>query len=196
VTGDSERADLERRLDAVEEAVHDLQETVSLATNRDIPLLKGTVRSLVDADIESLDELPDAGRTFRRCCADREERLQAVESHLEALGDAGAANSTKAEKYSAVLSFAHNKRNGNAKVAVSPAEIKGCTGVTRRYAYDLLDEMAADVAGVQVREAHQVETGSGVKRKGKALLVDCEDIHADVVGVNQFTKGGDGSNGR
>ncbi|NHN46486.1 hypothetical protein G9464_02570 [Halostella sp. JP-L12] len=115
---------LERRLAALEDAIHDLEETVSRATNRDIPLLTGTLRALVDADIETLEELPDAGRTFRQHCAEREERLRAVEAQIDALGDAEAAKTTKAEKYGAILSFAHNKRNGNAKVAVSPAEIK------------------------------------------------------------------------
>jgi|AntDeeMetageno51_2_1112566.scaffolds.fasta_scaffold05005_1 hypothetical protein len=38
--------------------------------------------------------------------------------------------------------------NGSTKVDVSPAEIKGCTGVSQRYAYDLVDEVGADIVGI------------------------------------------------
>jgi|AntDeeMetageno50_2_1112565.scaffolds.fasta_scaffold08019_2 hypothetical protein len=189
MTDDTDESGIEERLAAVEAAVRDLEETVATASNRDIPLLKGTMRSLVGG-IETIDDLPDAGRAFQQRCADREKRLRAVETRLETLGDAGAARSTKAEKYVSVLAFAANKRTGSAKVALSPAEIRGCTGVSRRYAYDLLESMAADIDGARVRDATRVDTGSGVKRKGKALLVDCAHVHVDGEGVNQFTTGG------
>ena len=34
--------------------------------NRDISLLKGTVRAAIDADIDAIGELPAAGRLFNR----------------------------------------------------------------------------------------------------------------------------------
>jgi len=95
------------------------------------------------------------------------------------------------EKLAAVLAFAMNKRNGRSKVAVSPQEVRGCAGVSRRYAYELIDVMGEEVTGVTVRDPHRVETGSGTKQKGKALLVDCEAVHNSGEGVNQVTTGGD-----
>jgi len=86
-----------------------------------------------------------------------------------------------------VLAFAQNKAGESGKVAVTPAEIRGCTGVSRRYAYDLVDAVAADVAGVQVRESKRVRTGNGTERKQKALLVDCERVHELDDAVNSFT---------
>jgi len=75
-------------------------------------------------------------------------------------------------------------------VAVSPGEIRGCVDVSRRYTYDLIEEMGAEVPGVDVREARQVKTGSGTKRKGKALLVDYEAVHELGEGGKAFTTGG------
>jgi len=118
-----------------------------------------------------------------------------VERRLDRLGDVGEEATSKEEKFAAILAFAANKRNGSPKVALSPQEVKGCTGVSRRYAYELIDEMAAVVEGVEVREATQVKTGSGTERKGKALLVDCEAVHHDDGGVNQFTTGGGAKEG-
>ena len=61
--------------------------------------------------------------------------------------------------------------------------------MSRRYAYDLIDEAVDVLDGVRVREATEVRTGSGVEHKKKALLVDCEEDHTGEVGVNQFTTG-------
>jgi hypothetical protein len=112
---------------------------------------------------------------------------------VAALGDVGTDATSKEEKYAAVLAFAANKDTSTGKVAVTPAEVRGCTGVSRRYAYDLTEAMGTDIDGVQVREARQVQTGSGVEQKRKALLVDCERVHATGGDVNQFTTGGESS---
>jgi hypothetical protein len=176
-------AALEQRVDALETELH-------TAMDRDIPLLKGTVRAIIDADIETLDELPPAGRTFGQQVQTVAERLAAVEQQLETLGEIGEESSSKEEKFAAILSFAANKQTGNGKVALSPHDIKGCTGVSRRYAYELIDAMAASVDGVQVREEETIQTGNGRKRKGKALLVDCDTVHEGHSAVNTFTTGG------
>lgn len=47
---------------------------------------------------------------------------------------------------------------------------------------DVLDVMP-------VREAREVGTSSGAEEKRKPPLVDCEQVHTDEVGVNQFNTG-------
>lgn len=174
-----ELAALQRQLDAI-------QTELETATNRDIPLLKGTIKSLMDAEPETGAELPAAGRKFGQGLAERGRRLDALEARLAVL-DEHTDTSTKAEKIAAVLAFAQNKANARDKVAVTPAEIRGCTGVSRRYAYDLVDAIATDVDGATVRESQRVETGNGTKRKQKALLLDCEQVHDRAEAVNEFT---------
>lgn len=189
--GPTDGAQLEARLEEVEATLANLRAELMTATDRDIPLVKGTVRSILATDIETIEELPDAGRSFRAEIDDLAARLETLEERVAALGDVGTEPSTKEEKYAAVLAFAANKHSTNGKVAVSPTEIKGCTGVSRRYAYDLMDAMGTDVTGVQVREPQRVTTGSDVTHKQKALLVDCERVHANAGVVNQFTTGGE-----
>jgi hypothetical protein len=172
----------------LEAAVAELCDRLDAATNRDIPLLKGTVRAIVDADIDDIGELPDAGREFHRDVATQTERLDAVEEQLAALGDIGAAKTTKEEKLAAIVTFAQNKQGSqSATVAVTATEIRGCVGVSRRYAYELIDEAAATLDGARVRDATDVQTSTGVEHKKKALLVDCEAVHVDGAGVNEFT---------
>ena len=141
---------LRERLKALKNRVETVESRLETATNRDIPLLKGTFRSIVNADIETIEEFPAAGRAFGEQYAERGDRLADVEARLEVLGTHTDA-STKAEKFAAVLSFAQNKADGNGKVAVTPAEIRGCTGVSRRYAYDLVDLIASEVDGAALQ---------------------------------------------
>ena len=174
------------RFQMLEARLQELETDLQTAINRDIPLLKGTIQSLLDAEIDTIEDLPAAGRTFHQDVVDRTERLEQIEARLKQL-DQYAERSTKAEKIATVVAFARNKAGSEGKVAVTPAEIRGCTGVSRRYAYDLLETIADELAGVEVRHPTQVTTGSGTKRKPKALLVDCDVVHTDSVGVNSFT---------
>lgn len=180
--------ELQERIAALEASVAEMNARLDRAVNRDIPLLTGTVRAALAADIDEIGELPDAGRTFNRQVKTYEERLNAVERQLAAFGDVSTTKTTKEQKLAAVLHFAANKQGGLSQtVAVTADEIQGCVGVSRRYAYDLIEEAADVCAGVRVREATDVQTSTGVKHKKKALLVDCEQVHTDGGSVNQFT---------
>ncbi len=165
-------------------------ETLTRITNRDLPLLKGTIRGLAAEEVETVEDFPAAGRSLRAELDALTERVAALEERIAALGDVGTDATTKAEKYAAVLAFAANKDTSTGKVAVTPAEVRGCTGVSRRYAYELIEAMDDEVDGVRLREATQVQTGSGVEQKRKALLVDCDRVHATGAAVTQFTTGG------
>jgi hypothetical protein len=184
-----------RRVATLEAVAENLRTDLATIADRDLPLLKGTLRALTNEDVDAVDDLPDAGREFGDRIDRLEERLVAVERRLDRLGDLDRERTSKEEKFAAVLTFAENKRNGSVKVALSPQEVKGCTGVSRRYAYELIDEMGEAVEGVEVREARQVQTGSGTERKGKALLVDCDLVHHNGGGVNEFTTGGGSDDG-
>lgn len=185
--GDGDDA-LEARVAALEAVVEDLIDDVQAATNRDLPLLKGSVRAAIGADIDTIDELPDAGRRFRRAHEAHAERLDAVEHRLAAYAELGADRSTKAEKLAAIAAFADNKAAGRSStVAVTADEVQGCVGVSRRYAYDLLEVAAGSIEGMQLREPQSVATGHGTERKKKALLVDCDRVHVGVEALNRLT---------
>ena len=120
--------ELADRVAALEAAVDRLEAQMQAATNRDIPVLKGTIRAMIDEPIDSVDEFPRAGRRFGDEVTAMDARIREVEERVARFGDLGSERSSKEEKYAAVLRFAANKRTANGKGAVSPAEIKGCTG--------------------------------------------------------------------
>lgn len=159
-------------------------------TDRDLQLLKGTIRGLVGEDVETVEDFPAAGRAVRAELDALAERVATLEDRVAALGDVGVESSSKTEKHAAVLAFAAIEDTNTTKIVVTPAEVRGCTSVSRRYAYELIEAMDGEVGGLRVREATQVQTGSGVEQKQKVLLVDYERVHASRGDVTQFTTAG------
>lgn len=135
MTVDEDSADeIRRRVAALEDEVETLREEVAAITRKDLPLLKATLRAMADADIEAIDELPTAGRSFRRQLEELETTLASLDRRLALLGDIEADKSTKEQKIAAVLAFADNKRDvEQSTIAITAHEVKGCVGVSRRY---------------------------------------------------------------
>jgi hypothetical protein len=55
---------VEERLETPDAAVEELCEDLRVVVNRDVPLVKGTVRAIVDDAVESAEEAPNVGRAF------------------------------------------------------------------------------------------------------------------------------------
>jgi hypothetical protein len=179
------------RVAALERQVSTLESELRPLVNHDLPLVIGAVRALVDEDISELDGLPAAARRSAQHRRALRADVDGLSARVAAFGDVGTESTSKDEKFAAVLAFAFNKRGDGPKVAVTPEEIRGCTGVSRRYAYELVEAMGESVAGCRVRESEIVQTARGSRRKPKALLVDCEVVQHDAVDVSEFTTGGE-----
>ena len=79
--------------------------------------------------------MPDAGRERNDQLEEFERRLVALERQLASIEDVTTEKTSKKEKIAAICAFAQNKTNTQAStVAVTAAEIRGCVGVSRRYA--------------------------------------------------------------
>ncbi|WP_162562486.1 hypothetical protein [Salinigranum rubrum] len=190
MTDDSDES-LADRVTVLERQVSALESELRPLVNHDLPLVIGAVRALVDEDISELNGLPAAARRSAQHRRALREDVNELSNRVAALGDIGTGRTSKEEKFAAVLAFAFNKRGDGSKVTVTPEEIRGCTGVSRRYAYELVEAMGESVTGCRVRESEVVQTAKGSRRKSKALLVDCEVVQHESVDVSEFTTGGD-----
>ncbi|WP_318568839.1 restriction endonuclease [Salinigranum marinum] len=101
-----------------------------------------------------------------------EDTVESLETRVDALATVGAEMNSKEEKYATVLELAFGKCGDSETVSVGPHEIRECTSVSRRYAYELIDDMGTSLPGCTVRESDVVETITGTRRRSKALLVD------------------------
>lgn len=114
---------------------------------------------------------------------------------LEAIANVGGERTSKDEKILSIAAFATKKADGpHAKILVTPDEICGCTGVSRRYAYELVDTIGDDesIEWASVRQPGDVPTGNGPAHKTKGLKIEYgslrESSYHDEV-VNQFNTG-------
>jgi hypothetical protein len=98
-------AELDNRLSAVEETLEAMRADLQIARDRDIPLLKGTVRAILSTEIETINELPAAGAELGQHLGELDERVAQLDARLDVLRQHRDA-STKAEKIATVLSFA------------------------------------------------------------------------------------------
>jgi hypothetical protein len=119
-----------------------------------------------------------------------QERLASVEQQLEQFEDLTDTTSSKTEKLAAIVQFAENKATHRMdKVSVSASEIIGATGVTRRYAYDLIGELPEEYDCFDNRTtiSQYGSLENDQDSQTRALIVDCEAVHSDATGVNKFT---------
>jgi hypothetical protein len=173
-------------------------------------LLRAAFKKLVteigDVDPQELED--DVGlmeRTFRTLRAHEElegelreirRRLDEHETVIDRLDDIGNGLSTKEQKIAQVVAYARNSRGPDqTRVTVTRQNVKGATGISRRYSYRLIDDMITgdgDQGAVgpngfdwaldpqdQPRHVEQDVPDVGV-------LIDFERLHDDPAAVNKF----------
>lgn len=122
-----------------------------------------------------------------------ERRITEHGQQLDKLGDIGEEKTTKEQKIVAVLTFADNIRNPNEqKVVVKPKDIKGVAGCSRRYAYDLVEDMHESYAWATDNTKRKDRTTglSGAESDSPpcGVLIDFDEVaHSEDGVVNKFT---------
>ena len=112
----------------------------------------------------------------------REQRLSELERKMARAPD-------KEGKIDAILDHAENLRTGQDVLKLSPRDIMAATGVTRRYAYDLIDDLPQEEEWfLTSTEVKQSQWGNAeIDNDKKCLGVDFEGVHSEGVPVNRFT---------
>ena len=177
------------------------------------PELVERVREL-EAAVEDLRNL--AGKRTAKTNArmadieqDLEDLQTAVASHgetLDTIADIGEEKTSREEKLGAIVAYANQARGDSSKVLITPKEIAGATGCSKRYGYDLVDEIGGlreDGSGgnydegeypwAAVRKAQTVPTANGGERKEKGLKIDFDRVQRDPDALNWFNNGSGGN---
>lgn len=153
--------------------------------DRDLAALKKFAFALADDDTDDLFDAVDEAIA----------RVETLETELaelndvrDMLADVTAEKTSKEKKIGAIVTYATNtRRDEQPAVTVLPKTITGVAEVSRRYAYDLVDDMvntydwAHDPAAVD--RYGSVERD----RPQKGVLVDFEGVHGEPCPVNKFT---------
>lgn len=144
-----------------------------------------TVIDAALAVVERINSLESENEELRDKMAD-------IQSGVEAIQELGSEKTTKEEKVAQLVSYAQNQLNGRSgRVALTVKEIKGTAGVTRRYAYDLLDDLPEEYDWLLDRSDVSQYGDLQIDKSGqdRALVVDFELLHEDDGALNKFTTG-------
>ena len=178
-------------------------------TQTDVAFLKKALVTLTDADLG--DELGVRGLSdaAERTRAEIDDLETAVASHgetLDTIADIGDDKTSQEEKLGAIVAYANQARGNSSKALVTPKEIAGATGCSKRYAYDLVDKIGGlreDGSGggydegeypwATVRKAQTVPTANGGERKSKGLKIDFDRVQRDPDALNWFNNGSGGN---
>ena len=154
------------RLNELEEELRDARDSF----NRELALARQRITALEEEN----EELRETVETLA-------DRLSAVEDQL-------GQPQGKPAKVAALVEYADNKRDdGDEGAKLDVQEIKGATGCSRRYAYDLVDELPEEYACVMSRQKVSQYGSVEIDDQDVGLFVDCELAHEDARLVNHFT---------
>lgn len=136
----------------------------------------------IETTVDRVAELEDENAELRQRLETVEARLDVVES-----GDTG-----KEGKLRKIVTGAENVRiSDQTAIVMDAAKIVTVTGVSRRYAYDLIEDLPDEYHWILSRkEARQQQYGSieiDADAQTKAIVVDFERLHTDPEAVNKFT---------
>jgi len=144
---------------------------------------------LLEATYRGLDRLESLEQSLHEL----EEENDDLRNRLDKLGDIGQEKTSKEQKVAAIVTYAENSRgNGDEAVTVLPKTIKGLVDVSRRYCYDIVDDMvetydwAHDPAEISQYGSVEKDTPQ------KGVCIDFEGVHGEPVPVNKFTTRSDG----
>jgi regulator of replication initiation timing len=103
----------------------------------------------------------------------------------------------KDAKVAAIVEYAANKRGSKPAVKLDWREIRGASGCSRRYAYDLMDDLPDEYAWfltpAEMTQYGSIEIDNEDERR---LGIDFEGVHSTACPVNKFTTPSEGEGGR
>jgi hypothetical protein len=142
---------------------------------------------------DNLEDFPTAARELRETVDGHGDELDDLRSEVSSIGDAMAdgGNGGKQAKVFDIVQQARNLRERDQPVVKLKArDIVAATGCSRRYAYDLMDDLPEEhnflLSPAEMQQYGDLE----LDNDERALGVDFEGVHSDGVPVNKFTTGG------
>lgn len=157
------------------QAVESRQEAFSVQLKEIKKLLIGQEGEMAELDMDDMNGLAWKLRGI-------EQTHSRILSRLED-------NDGKGSKVAEIVRFAANARSeGQPAIKLTAKDIKGATGCSRRYAYDLMDDLPTEydwfLTPQEMKQYGSLEIDNSGERR---LGVDFEGVHSSGVPLNKFT---------
>jgi hypothetical protein len=187
-----DREELEEIVVELGDRVAELEQQPSLdgleiaAVNKLLNGLAGMTND--DADPTKLNAIETAQTATDRIegLVDRVAELENENERLRSRVE-GSSTNGKDAKVKQIVEFADNARNNDPAVKLTAKDIKGATGCSARYAYDLMDDLPEQYEWfLTPQEMLQYGSLEIDNRDERRLGVDFEGVHSGGVPLNKF----------
>ena len=156
--------------------------------------LRQLIWALAPGESEDYDTIVDGARAAIEEHRALQERVDDLEQRLDKIGDIGAEKTNKEQKVAAIVTYASQKDAGMRGTVVKPKEIAGVANVSKRYAYDLIDDIVkGDGEDGSLRDGGYpwaldatAQTSVDKEAPGRGLVVDFDRLHEDSESLNKF----------
>lgn len=125
-----------------------------------------------------------------------EDRIGELEAENQRLRERLDDSNTKDAKVADIVEYADGARDGRPAVKLTAKEIAGAAGISKRYAYDLMDaetglpaEYDWALTPAEMRQYGSIEIDNADERR---LGIDFEGVHSAGVPLNKFNTGTEG----
>lgn len=152
------------------------------------------VWALAPGEPEDYDTIVDGARAAIEEHQSLQKRVDELEQRLDKIGDIGTEKTNKEQKVAAVVTYASQKDAGMRGTVVKPKEIAGVANVSKRYAYDLIDDIVnGDGEDGSLRDGGYpwaldaaAQTAVDKESPDRGLVVDFDRLHDDPESLNKF----------
>lgn len=147
---------------------------------------------LEDERQQRIDAIKTAGEDraeLRRLLNEHSDRINELENNQQRIESRFDDSDGKSSKVAEIVRFAANARSeGQPAIKLTAKDIKGATGCSRRYAYDLMDDLPTEydwfLTPQEMKQYGSLEIDNSGERR---LGVDFEGVHSSGVPLNKFT---------
>jgi hypothetical protein len=191
---EAEVVDLRERVDEMESMVRDAEGAVQ-AVRRQLKVHN----KLLVGNPNSIQEVvdPDEAESYHDRLGGLDERVEDVEAEVVSLdGVVADGSGGKVSKVHDIVEMASNRRSNEALIEFEVSDIVDATGVSRRYANDLIDgpnslpsEYEWMHERADLKQYGELELDRDAQNK--VLVIDFAGVQGTKCPVNKFTTGGD-----
>lgn len=155
----------------------------------EIERLRQSIEAINKKNKRERKELTDRIDELETELDDLQSEYEALQDQLDFVGDITQEKTTKEQKIAAIVQYAKNQyeKDGRGAVKVKPKTITGLVNISRRYAYDLIDDMTEQYTWAYDPESLQQYGELEKTRSQRGVVIDFEGVHGDPVDVNLFT---------
>jgi len=192
-----QHAEVEKETKELREQVDSLK-TVVDKNAKTMAFVRQAFGQMFDTEITDVQDFRSGAVSFREEFDAVQDQVDQHQQQMTTISDLGEQKTTKEEKIQAIVTFAARQREEiDEKITVPPKSMAGAAGCSKRYAYDLVDELHDDENFPWASDASKRDVHLEQDKPQRGLLIDFgkTSVQHDGQPLNKFNNETSGNGG-